>query len=68
MKNPKANNIEQTHESMITFLVSQFKPLDIEVAFAELIGKVCGSAQTAFYLLPSQRAKMVECFLELVFY
>jgi hypothetical protein len=39
---------------MITFLASQFKPLDIKVAFAALIGKVGGSAQTAFYLLPSQ--------------
>ncbi len=67
MKYPTANNIEQTQESMITFLASQFKPLDIEVAFAALIGKVDGSAQTAFYPLPSQRAKLVESFLELVF-
>jgi hypothetical protein len=67
MKYPKANNIEQTQESMTTFLASQFKPLDIKVAFAALIGKAGGSAKTAFYLLPSQRAKLVESFLELVF-
>jgi hypothetical protein len=67
MKCSKANKIEQTQESMITFLVSQFKPLDIEVAFTALIGKVSGSAQIAFYPLPSQRAKLVESFLELVF-
>jgi hypothetical protein len=67
MKYQKANNIEQTQESMITFLANQFKPVDIKVAFAALNGKVGGSAQTAFYLLPSQRAKLVESFLELVF-
>jgi hypothetical protein len=52
---------------MITFLVSQFKPLDIKVAFDSLIGKGGGSAQAAFYTLPFQRAKLVESFLELVF-
>ncbi len=39
----------------------------IKVAFAALIGKVGGSALTAFYPLPSQRAKLEESFLELVF-
>jgi hypothetical protein len=48
-------------------LASQFKPVDIKVAFTALIGKVGGNAQTAFYPLPSQRAKPVESFLELVF-
>ncbi len=33
---------------MITFLANQFKPVDIKVAFAALIGKVGGSAITAF--------------------
>ncbi len=46
--------------------MSQFKPLDIKVAFAALIGKVGSSAPTAFYPLPSQRAKLVEGFFELV--
>jgi hypothetical protein len=50
---------------MITFLASQSKPVDIKVDFAALIGKVGGSAQTAFCPLPSQRAKLVESFLEL---
>jgi hypothetical protein len=67
MKYQKANNIEQTQESMITFLANQFKPVDIKVAFAALIGKVGNSALTAFYPLPFQRAKLVESFLELVF-
>ncbi len=58
---------EQTQESMITFLANQFKPVDIKVAFAALIGKVGGSALTAFYPLPSQRAKLLESCLELVF-
>jgi hypothetical protein len=52
---------------MITFLANQFKLVDIKVAFAVLIGKVGGSAQTVFYPLPFQRAKLVESFLELVF-
>ncbi len=59
MKYQKANNIEQTQESMTTFLANQFKPVDIKVAFAALIGKVGCSALTVFYLL--------EGFLELVF-
>jgi hypothetical protein len=59
MKYQKANNIEQTQESMTTFLANQFKPVGIKVAFAALIGKVGGSALTVFYLL--------EGFLELVF-
>jgi hypothetical protein len=67
MNYQKANNIEQTQESMINFLANQFKPVDIKVAFTALIGKVGGSALTAFYPLPSQRAKLVESFFELVF-
>ncbi len=67
MKYPKSNNIERTQESMITFLASQFKPFDIKVAFAVLIGKVGGNAQTSFYPLLSRRAQLVESFLEPVF-
>ncbi len=52
---------------MITFLENQFKPVEVKVAFTALIGKVGGSALTAFYLLLSQRAILVESFLELVF-
>jgi hypothetical protein len=66
MKYQKAYNIERTQESMITFFANQFKPDDIEVASTALIGKVGGSALTAFYTLPSQRAKLVESVLELV--
>jgi hypothetical protein len=66
MKYQKANNIERTQESMITFLATQFKPVDIKVAFAVLIGKVCNSALTLFYPLPSQTAKLVESFIELL--
>jgi hypothetical protein len=52
---------------MITFLENQFKPVDIKVAVAALIGKVGGSALTAFYPLPPQRTKLVETFIELLF-
>ncbi len=44
MKYQKANNVERTQESMITFLANLFKPVDIKVAFTVLIGKVGGSA------------------------
>jgi hypothetical protein len=37
-KYQKANNMKQTQESMIPFLANQFKPVDIKVAFAALIG------------------------------
>jgi hypothetical protein len=37
MKYQKANNGEQTQESMITFLANQFKPVDIKVAFAAAV-------------------------------
>jgi hypothetical protein len=67
MKYQKANNIAQTQKSMITFLANQFKPVDFRVAFTALIGKAGGSALTAFYPLPSQRTKLLESFLELVF-
>jgi hypothetical protein len=67
MKYSKSNNIEQTQQSMITILASSFKLVDIKVDFAALIDKVGSSAQTAFSLLPSQRAKLVESFLKLVF-
>jgi hypothetical protein len=67
MKYQKTNYIERTQKSMINFLENQFKAVDIKVAFAALIGKVGGSALTAFYSLPSQRAILVVSFLELVF-
>jgi hypothetical protein len=47
VKYSKSKNIEQTQESMITFLASQFKPVDINKAFATLIGTVGGSAQNS---------------------
>ncbi len=52
---------------MNPFFANRFKPVDTKVLFAALIDKVGASAQTAFYPLPSQRAKLVESFLELVF-
>jgi hypothetical protein len=63
MKYQKANNVEQTQESMITF----WQINSNQLAFAALIGEVGGTALTAFYLLPSQRVKLLESFLELVF-
>jgi hypothetical protein len=59
IKYQEANNGEQTQESLITFLANQFKPVDIKVAFAALIGKVGGSTLPAFYPLPSQRALLL---------
>jgi hypothetical protein len=67
MKYQKANNINRTQGKYDPFLENQFKPVDNKVAFAALIGKIGGSALTVFYQLPSQRARLVESFLELVF-
>jgi hypothetical protein len=67
MKYSNADKIDQTQESKVSFLANPFKPCDIRVAFAALIGKVGISAQAAFFPLPTHKLKLVESFLQLVF-
>ena len=53
-------------QHILFFLANQFKPCDIKIAFAALIGKLRGCTHKAFYPLPSQKVKLIESFLELV--
>jgi hypothetical protein len=48
--NPKS--IPKDQESQLTFLLDQYKPNNLCIAFCQLIGKVGGSATTAFQPLP----------------
>jgi hypothetical protein len=58
--------IKRTQQDILFFLANQFKPCDIKIAFAALIGKLRGCTHKAFYPLPSQKVKLMESFLELV--
>ncbi len=66
MKYPHFTKIKQTKQNILNFLANQFRPCDIEIAFAVLIGKLRGCTQNAFYPLWSQKMKLIESFLELV--
>ena len=65
-KYPHFTEIKQTQQDILYFLANQFKPCDIKIAFAALIGKLCGFTHKAFYPPPSQKVKLIESFLELV--
>ena len=67
MKYSNADKIDQTQESKVSFLDNQFKPCDIRVVFAALIGKFGISAQAVFFPLLTHKIKLVESFLQLVF-
>ncbi len=66
MKYPHFTKIKLTQQNILNFLANRFRPCDIKIAFAVLIGKLCGCTQNAFYPLPSQKMKMIDSFLELV--
>ncbi len=66
MKYPHSTKIKQTQQNILNFLANQFRPCDIEIAFAALIGKLHGCTQNACYPLPSHKMKLIESFLELV--
>ena len=64
MKYPNFTKIEQTQQSILNFGGNQFKQCDIKFAFTALIGKI---HEAAFNPLPSQKVKLIESFLELVY-
>jgi hypothetical protein len=66
MKYPHFTKIKRTQQNILNFLVKQFRPCDIKIAFAALIGKLHVCTQNAIYPLPSQKMKLIESFLELV--
>jgi hypothetical protein len=65
-KYPHFTEIKRTQQDILYFLANQFKPCDIKIALAVLIGKLHGCTLKAFYPLPSQKVKLIESFLELV--
>ena len=65
-KYSRFTKIKQTQQDILFFLVNQFKPCDIKIAFAALIGKSRGCTDKMFYPLPSQKVKLIESFIELI--
>ena len=66
MNYPHFTKIKRTQQNILNFLANQFRPCDIKIAFAALIGKLRGCTHKAFYPLPSQKVKLINSFLELV--
>ena len=54
-------------ESQLTFLLNQFQARDIQASFYKLIGEVGGVASSAFIPMPSQKKKLINEFLRLIY-
>ncbi len=54
-------------ESQLTFLLNQFQAKDIQASFYKLIGEVGGVAISAFTPMPSQKKKLINDFLYLIY-
>jgi hypothetical protein len=54
-------------ESQLTFLLNQFQARDIQASFYKLIGEVGGVASSAFIPMPSQKKKLINEFLCLIY-
>jgi hypothetical protein len=65
VSNPES--VPKDQESQLRFLLDQYKTNDIQTAFCRLIGKVGGSATTAFHPLPFQKNQLIKCFLALIY-
>jgi hypothetical protein len=63
----KPKSVPKDQESQLTFLLDQYKPNDLCIAFCQLIGKVGGSATTAFQPLPHQKNQLIKSFLALIY-
>ena len=63
--NPKS--IPKDQELQLTFLLDQYKPKNLCIAFCQLIGKVGGSAMMAFQPLPNQNNQLIKSFLLLIY-
>ncbi len=50
MKYPHFTKIKQTQQNILNYLANQFRPCDIKIAFAALIGILRGCTQNAFIL------------------
>ncbi len=60
-------SIPKDQESQLTFFLDQYKPNDLRIAFCQLIGKVRGSATTAFQPLPHQKNQLIKSLLALIY-
>jgi hypothetical protein len=60
-------SIPKDQESQLTFLLDQYKQNDLCIAFCQLIGKVGGSATTAFQPLPNQKNQLIKSFPALIY-
>jgi hypothetical protein len=63
--NPKS--IPKDQELQLTFLLDQYKPNNLRIAFCQLIGKVRRSATMAFQPLPHQKNQLIKSFLALIY-
>jgi hypothetical protein len=64
---PDASHLPLGQESQLTFLLNNLKVKDIQMAFIKLITIVGGAATTAFFQMPSTKAKLVKDFLCLIY-
>jgi hypothetical protein len=60
-------SVPKDQELQLTFLLDQYKPNDLCIAFCQLIGKVGGSAMTAFQPLSNQKNQLIKSFLALIY-
>jgi hypothetical protein len=62
-----AANLPINQENQLTFLVNQFQVRDIQASFYKLIGKVGRVASSVFTPMSSQKKKMINEFLHLIY-
>jgi hypothetical protein len=64
---PDASDVPLGQESQLTLPLNNLKVKDIQKAFIKLITVVRGAAITAFFPMPSMKAKLVKDFLCLIY-
>ncbi len=60
-------SIPKDQELQLTFLLDQYKPNNLRIAFCQLMGKVSGSATTAFQPLQNRKNQLIKSFLALIY-
>jgi hypothetical protein len=60
-------SVPKDQELQLTFLLDQYKPNNLCIVFCQLIGKVGGSATTAFQPVPHQKNQLIKSFLALIY-
>jgi hypothetical protein len=62
-----SKSVPKDQELQLTFLLEQYKPNDLCIAFCQLFGKVGGSATAAFQPLPHQKNQLIKSLLALIY-